>query len=197
MTILLVTDLKQYMYCPRLVYYTYCLPDIRPTTARMEAGREAHEAEEGRELRRSLRTYGLKQGVREFDVWLESADLGLRGKVDMTICVADPPEAIAVEYKDSSRPDARHPPGAHWVTQLVAYSILLAEHTGLPTQRGFFYYIPLRRSQEVALTDAHRNHLRQTVTAVQEMIVSERMPDPPVSRQPCLTCEFRRFCNDV
>ena len=38
-----VTDLKQYEYCPRIVYYTYCLPLIRPTTFKMEAGVQAHE----------------------------------------------------------------------------------------------------------------------------------------------------------
>ena len=38
-----VTDLKQYFYCPRVVYYTYCLPLLRPTTYKMEAGAVAHE----------------------------------------------------------------------------------------------------------------------------------------------------------
>ena len=47
MTIFRVTDLKQYFYCPRVVYYAYCLPQVRPVTAKMEAGIEAQvEAEE-------------------------------------------------------------------------------------------------------------------------------------------------------
>ena len=33
-----VTDLKQYAYCPRVVYYTYCLPLLRPMTFKMERG---------------------------------------------------------------------------------------------------------------------------------------------------------------
>lgn len=192
MTLLLVTDLKQYLYCPRIVYYAYCLPQVRPVTAKMEAGREAHAAEEGREQRRSLRAYGLRQGERAFDVWLESAGLGLRGKVDMAIRVPEPAEAIAVEYKDSTRQA-----GEHWAMQLTAYGLLWGESAGLPVRRGFFYYIPTRRSEEVPLTATRQARLRQTVDEIQGMIAHERMPDPPSSRRPCLTCEFRRFCNDV
>ncbi|HEY3230248.1 MAG TPA: CRISPR-associated protein Cas4, partial [Roseiflexaceae bacterium] len=54
-----VTDLKQWMYCPRVVYYRYCLPEIRPVTDLMRAGIGSHSDEVGREERRSLRTYGL------------------------------------------------------------------------------------------------------------------------------------------
>jgi CRISPR/Cas system-associated exonuclease Cas4 (RecB family) len=79
----LVTDLKQFAYCPRVVYYSYCLPLIRPTTYKMQAGQEAHLEEEGREQRRSLRAYGLEEGERTFNLWLQSSELGLRGRMDM------------------------------------------------------------------------------------------------------------------
>ena len=51
-----VTDLKQYMYCPRIVYYTYCMPLLRPTTFKMEEGIVTHGEEKARERRRSLRS---------------------------------------------------------------------------------------------------------------------------------------------
>jgi len=72
----LVTDLKQFAYCPRVVYYSYCLPLIRPVTYKMEAGREAHLDEKGREERRSLRAYGLREGERSFNLWLGSLVCG-------------------------------------------------------------------------------------------------------------------------
>ena len=122
MTLLLVTDLKQYLYCPRIVYYAYCLPQVRPVTAKMQAGQDAHLDEEGREQRRSLRAYGLTDGEREFNVWLESTGEGLRGRLDMAIRLPPPHrEAIPVEYKDSTRRA-----GEHWIMQVVAYGELLA-----------------------------------------------------------------------
>ena len=37
-----VTDLKQYAYCPRIVFYRYCLPKVRPITFLMEEGIRSH-----------------------------------------------------------------------------------------------------------------------------------------------------------
>ena len=193
MTVFRVTDLKQYHYCPRIVYYAYCLPQVRPVTAKMDAGLEAHRQAEGRERRRSLRAYGLTRGERQFDVPLESVHLGLRGRLDMAVKVPDPEgEVIPVEYKNSTRPAGRH-----WVLQLTAYGEMLAEGSHLPVRRGFFYFIPTRRRQEITFTPARRAKLRETVEAMQCMVEGEAMPAPPRSRRPCVTCEFRRFCNDV
>jgi CRISPR-associated exonuclease Cas4 len=192
-TIFRVTDLKQYFYCPRVVYYAYCLPQVRPVTPKMEAGIEAHFGLEGRERRRSLRAYGLTCGERHFDVPLESTRLGLRGRLDMVIKVPQPGgEMVPVEYKNSTRRA-----GQHWILQLTAYGEMLSDRSDLPVRRGFFYFIPTRRTQEVAFTPKRRAKLRETMDAMLHMVEREMMPDPPKSRRPCLTCEFRRFCNDV
>ncbi len=85
-----VTDLKQYAYCPRVVFYTYCLPLIRPTTGKMEEGRLAHEEARGREERRTLRIYGLEEARRHFDVGVTSEELGLTGRIDLVLEVGGP-----------------------------------------------------------------------------------------------------------
>ncbi len=114
-----VTDLKQWVYCPRILYFRLCLPAIRPLTYKMEAGIEDGEAEAQRESRRSLRTYGLKSGRREYDVALASGRLGLRGKIDMLILREEPgeEELIPVDYKLS---DLASP---HFRLQLMAVSL--------------------------------------------------------------------------
>ena len=47
-----VSELRQYVYCPRIVYYSTCLPDVRPVTYTMEAGQRAH-----REVERLIAGY--------------------------------------------------------------------------------------------------------------------------------------------
>src|SRR5512145_2812101 len=93
-----VTDLKQWTYCPRVVYYRYNLPDIRPVTTLMKAGVERHRDESEREERRSLRTYGLTAGERTFDLPFSSERLGLHGRLDLAIAVPDrlTPDAEAI-----------------------------------------------------------------------------------------------------
>lgn len=193
-TIFTVTDLKQYTYCPRIVFYTYCLPLVRPTTFKMESGAAAHDGAAKKAQRRTLSVYGLDEGERHFDVWVFSETLGLRGRVDLVIEVKrdDGRELIPVEYKET-----RREAGQHICQQLAAYGIMLEENWGNDVRRGFVYSLLTRQAKEVALTKRLRGEVQETVAAMREMVAREVMPGPPQSRHPCANCEFRRFCNDV
>ena len=186
-----VTDLKQWVYCPRILYYAVCLPDIRPVTFKMQAGIGAGRDEEGRESRRGLRAYGLEEGRREFDVPLVSDRLGLRGVVDMVIWLNDKGEVIPVDYKLSEIA------GVHFKLQLAAYGLMLEENSGLLVRRGFLYSIPRRKAEEVPIDKRIRDRLAVTLDAMHRMLRYEAMPDPTPQRAKCLACEFHRFCNDV
>jgi len=188
-----VTDLKQYVYCPRILYYHACLPRVRPVTYKMEASVEAHAAEDGREERRSLRAYGLQQGERHFHVPLVSERLGLRGEVDMVIETGEGKgrEAIPVDYKLSTRA------GEHFQLQLTAYAMMLEDAWGVPVKRGFLYYLPLRRAEEVRITQQKRTQLDEALRTMAAILHRELMPPATRRRTRCVACEFRRFCNDV
>jgi CRISPR-associated exonuclease Cas4 len=194
-----VTDLKQWVYCPRVLYYYTCLPDIRPITYKMEAGIEAGESEEAREARRSLKAYGIERGSplaharREFNVRVTSNRLGLRGVVDMVLWLEDSKagEVVPVDYKLSQVS------GEHFKLQLAAYGMMLEEMSGLPARRGFLYSIPLRRAEMVRLDERLRGRLAATLETMHAMLWSESMPAPTPQHGKCLSCEFRRFCNDV
>jgi CRISPR-associated exonuclease Cas4 len=191
-----VTDLKQYTCCPRIVFYRYCLPKIRPITYLMEEGIRHHEVEEEREERRSLRHYGVTTGERVFHLALQSSQLGLSGRVDLAIATPSKDAAnatgIVVEYKLSEQKA-----GVHFKLQLAAYALLLEEAWGIPVKQAFLYSIPLRKAEPVSITPQLRKKVVQTVTEIKAMVASESMPPPPVSQGRCVTCEFRRFCNDV
>jgi CRISPR-associated exonuclease Cas4 len=191
-----VTDLKQYTCCPRIVFYRYCLPRIRPTTYTMEEGIRSHQEEDEREERRHLHTYGLKQGERVFHLAHHSRQLGLTGCLDLAIATPSRTDshasALVVEYKLSEQRA-----GAHFKLQLAAYALLLEEAWGIPVTRGFLYSIPLRQAESIAITPRLRQRVSHIITAIRQMIEHEQMPPPPSSLHRCPTCEFRRFCNDV
>lgn len=180
------------MYCPRVVYYTYCLPLLRPMTGKMEEGIVVHEEEKRREQRRSLRLYGLPEGRREYDLALRSEELGLSGRLDLLIRVDSPtPELIPVEYKNSRKG------GTHVKRQLAAYARLLQETEPLAVRRAMLYLIPLRKAQEVRITPALLARVERQIKEMRAMIYSESMPEAPTRRARCVACEFRRFCNDL
>ena len=189
-----MTDVKQYAYCPRVVFYTYCLPLVRPTTYKMESGIRAHERAERRERRRTLAAYGLEEGQRHFDVDVASQELGLRGRIDVAIEIGEGEERewIVVDYKQTTRRTGRH-----IKRQLAAYGIMLEETRGGIARRGFVYSLVTRKTEEIRLTERLRGEVWEVVSAMREMVEREAMPGPPRSRRPCVNCEFRRFCNDV
>jgi CRISPR-associated exonuclease Cas4 len=189
--IFVVSDLKQWAYCRRLVYYFYIMPGLRPETFKMEAGAEAHEREHRRARRRSLRAFGLKEAERIEEVRLESETLGLSGKVDLVLRQDD--QVWPVEYKLSRKLKT----ASHYRLQLTAYGLLLEEAWGVHAPEGFLYSLVNRKTERVALNSRLR---KQVLTAVAEMratLEEERMPPPTTQRGRCVDCEFRRFCNDV
>ena len=187
-----VIDLKQYTYCPRILYYHTVLPQVRPLTYKMEAGIAAHAREEGREKRRQLRTYGLRDGQRRFNVPLYNPQVGLSGEVDMVIETET--ELIPVDYKNAKRV------GPHFRLQLMAYGRLLQTadpKSELAVNRGFLYLIPTRTAVEVSFTAARRRQLERALRTMHAVATRQQMPAPTRKRGRCVDCEFRRFCNDV
>jgi CRISPR-associated exonuclease Cas4 len=186
-----VADLKQWIYCGRILYYALCTPQVRPVTFKMEHGIQAGKEEVRREVRRSLQRYGVEQGRREFNVRLNSAGLGLRGEADLVIWQDERQEAIPVDFKYSDTP------GEHFKLQLAAYAVLLEENYGVTVKKGFLYLIPKRQAEVVRINERLRGKLYSTLEAMQRMLLHEAMPPATKRRGRCAGCEFRRFCNDM
>lgn len=188
---LTVTDLKQWAYCPRVVFFSYCMPRLRPMTFKMEAGLEAHEDEKARERRRTGQLYGLTEADRIENVRIQSDTLGLSALIDLVLRQED--QVWPVEYKLSRRTGI----AGHFKLQLAAYGLLLEEAWSVRAPEGFLYSLVTRRAERVPLTTRLRNRVLSTVEEIREMVAEERLPPPTGKRARCVNCEFRRFCNDV
>lgn len=188
---LTVSDVRQYFYCPRIVYWTYVQPVEKPTWYKMERGKASHTEELRKEARRALTRYGFREGRREFDVWLTSEALGLSGRVDLIVW--DETGGVArlypVEFKHTW-----HDPGLHWRYQLLCYAVLLEERYAIPVPRGFFYLVPRRHLVPVEFTATARLHLRRVLSAIRRMLAEQRIP--PLTRriERCRDCEYRNYC---
>lgn len=189
-----VTDLKQYAYCPRVVYYQYCLPGVRPMTFKMRQGIEAQDRVEELEKRRSLREYGLKEGERHFNIALTSLRLGCTAQIDLVVAygAGNKRTLLPVDFKMS-----RHEPGRHFMLQLACYGMMLEEAWQAPAPEGVIYLIPVKRAIHIKLNKRLRRDAEAVLAAIRETVTVERMPPPTPHRGRCVDCEFRRFCNDT
>jgi CRISPR-associated exonuclease Cas4 len=185
-----VSDLKQFSYCPRIVFYQHVMPVEKKTTFKMEEGKRAETVIDKLETRRSLRKYRLGEGSRQFHVWLRSERLGLSGKLDLLI---DSPEGLfPVDFKfTSGRAQKNH------LYQLCGYALLAEDVYGKTVQHGFIYLIPQETVVVMDLTLERKEETLHMLEVMREMIQREQMPDPTAVRERCAECEFRNYCGDI
>lgn len=185
-----VSDIKQFFYCPRIVYFTYVLPVERKVTVKMAEGAQAHLEAARLEGRRTLRAFGLEEGTRYFRTALVSERLGLKGVLDMHI--ASPAGYFPVEFKDSCRPLA-----AGHKYQLAAYVLLLEDHYGRPVRGGFVYFLPRRTLRYVEVTPGMRLYVKGVLGKIRRLVEGQTFPGATLQRGRCRDCEYRNYCGDV
>ena len=184
-----VTDVRQFLYCPRLLHFRLGQPLPHRLSYKMEEGVRMHQRTGELERRRTLRTYKLADGRRRFHVELASERLRVAGKLDMLIERRF--ESIPVEFKhahDESRTNHRY--------QLTLYALLLEEATGRPVRRGFLMYLLDVRADQVLITEGMRRFVTRTLREMRAAASSDLMPEGTRVLGRCRTCEYLQFCND-
>lgn len=190
MDLIPVTDLKQWAYCPRVVYYHRVMPASARPTHKMKEGLAAQELIEVLETRRILRKYGLDGAQRHFGVWLDHKELGLAGKIDLLLVARD--EIAVVDFKLTSGD-----PGQNHRLQLAGYSLLAEAAMGLPAQRAFLYRIPDSLIFEEPVTEQLRQAVKTAIADIRKTGDAQLCPEPAPVRGRCVECEFANYCADV
>lgn len=190
MEVIPVTELRQWTYCPRVVYFHQLMAGAGRETFKMREGLRAQEMIENLEMRRTLREYGLEGAERLFGVRLEDEGLGLTGKLDLLLRGAD--EAAVVEFKLTSGE-----PGENHRMQLAGYALLVEAAMGLRVENTFLFRIPDNRVFRVPITVELRERVAEVVRAIQRMKKAEEMPAATLIRARCAECEYANFCGDV
>jgi CRISPR-associated exonuclease Cas4 len=190
MDLLPVTELRQWSYCPRVVYYHLTMPGAGRMTYKMEEGLRAQELIESLEMRRTLREYGLADAERQFGVWLSDEEIGLSGKLDLLL--RGEKTAAVVDFKLTSGEV-----GENHRMQLAGYAVLVEKVLGLAVTTTFVFRIPDNRVFTVPVTDEMRAWVSAGVVAIRAMRESQEMPTATEVRGRCVECEYANFCGDV
>ena len=190
MDLIPVTDLKQWAYCERIVYYHRVLPALGKTTFKMREAIAAQDLVEALEMRRNLGAYGLENARRNFNVWLSDGALALSGRVDLLL--ETPDQVAVVDFKLTSGEV-----GDNHRAQLTGYSLLAEAEYGVPARVAFLYRIPDNRIFPVEITAHLRERVRGSVGAIRMLAERQVCPPPTVVRARCVECEFANYCGDV
>jgi len=194
-TFVSVTDVKHYIYCPRLIYFDHVLHAAPIFGSQQEEGKEQHEDYVRKELRRKDAVYYSPDFISAekllFTV-LSSSSLELRGNVDCIIRTVRG-EYIPVDYKNMVSNGGRA-----WMDhkyQLVAYALLIEENFGTVVKRGFINYIPEASILELEITPTMKAYVKRVLGHIKRIIGEGQLPPIRVSESKCTGgCGHKQTC---
>jgi len=184
------SDLRQYLYCPRVVYFSLVVPVDRVETFKMSAGREAEREHARLERRRSLARYGLADGIRRYDAHVMCGKLGVSGVVDEIVHGPEGPVPVEVKFTEGGVAFGHK-------VQLAVYGMGLEEASGQPVPRGFVHLVPAKKTCVVSIDDKLRAAASDIARRIRAMLASQEFPPPADRPAKCDGCELRCFCNDI
>lgn len=184
------TELLEYNFCPRFIYYMNVLkiPQYEERRYKVQRGREEHE----KRLARNKDYLWKKIGAiaRQSNVYLETERYHLRGIVDEVLTLQDGSLA-PVDFKFSN---TAYTFRSHRI-QLYTYCLLIEEVFGKPVKKGYIFYIrDGNRQEEVPYGEAARVSVITTIEDILGIIQREKMPKPTKMRSRCVDCTYKNIC---
>jgi CRISPR-associated exonuclease Cas4 len=190
-----VTDIKHYIYCPRLVYFDRVLHATPIFGSQQEDSKELHEDYVKKELRRIDAVYYSPEFVgaeKRMFTSLSSGSLGLQGNVDCIIKTAKG-EYIPVEYKNMNSDKGKVCMDHKY--QLVGYALLIEENFETTVKRGFVNYLPETLILQMQITPTMKSYVKRVLGHIKRIISEEELPPIRVAKSKCLGgCGHKQTC---
>ena len=164
------SDLNQYLYCPRRLYYLmfYQTQGLNFVLAEGRS-KHAHQSRRGQWYR---------------EMYLRSEKLHLHGKIDL---LEGKTKLTPVERKRGS---SYHDNDE---VQLAAYCMLLEDYLDEPVRMGYLYLFGTNERYAITITDWHRNKVLQVVEAIRNMRL-DKIPDFADNPKKCEKCSTAAYC---
>lgn len=189
-----VSDVKQFLYCPRIIYFDHVLHVPKPADQKLETGTEKHKEMTSRERRRKGAIFydsDLDRAEKLFRVVLESSNLGLRGVLDYLVKTER--EFVPVDYKFGC---SNH--GGIYLNhkyQLAAYALLVEDNFKTIVRRGFIHYSRDRVNVQIDINDEIRRRSLKMIREIGKIIDLETEPTGSKNFNRCTDCEYSRYCH--
>ncbi|MFY9195743.1 MAG: CRISPR-associated protein Cas4 [Methanoculleus sp.] len=165
-----VSDLNQYLYCPRRLYYLMFFK-TQEINVHLADGRGMH-ARQGR------------RGGWYREIYLRSESLGLHGRVDL------------IDMQNGAVPVERKRGYAYYendLIQLAAYAMLLEEHLDEPVPLGYLYLYGTNERHPIDITERLRQKVTDTVVNIRAMQI-DNAPTFCENPRKCKKCSVIGYC---
>ncbi len=183
------SDIIEYLYCPRYIYFMYVLaiPQHEELYYKAMKGREIHEKK-----KRTNTDYLRKRlGVidKKADVYLTGKHL--RGIIDEILFLEDG-TAAPLDYKYAVYNERVY---KTLQTQAHCYAKLITENFGKKVNTAYLVYIRSKNKLvEIPITEKGLAAVDKYISEIVEIIGENKFPKATTAKTKCMTCTYRNLC---
>jgi CRISPR-associated exonuclease Cas4 len=181
--------IRQYLFCPRVVYFLEVLNIPKASPVWVREGSTHHEKQTELFKRRTLARFHLENATIKTNVSLGFADFEFYGVCDVLI-IGDT-EVYPVEIKLHGD----KPTNAQKM-QLTAYGIIAEAVYSKKFETGFVLYEKNGKTIPIKVSQSDKTSVIQIVKEIIEMVSIGRLPHSSADDSKCTQCEFLNYCND-
>jgi CRISPR-associated exonuclease Cas4 len=187
---LTATDLMNYHYCPRILYFVHTLKKPQFTTKKEYKGREKEGIFQSNAKRtKVVKTYPKLPKI--FKVNLVSENLGIKTIADSIMIDKEKNEAYPIQAKFSFRPRAIY---RGQKAQLSMEALLIEDQLGYKVPYGFIKFLRSGDLVKVNISDKDKLEVMSTFGKIFRIMSSETLPNRTKYRKRCQDCCFKKIC---
>lgn len=190
-TIITISDVLEFLFCPRFIYFMHCLdiPQHEGMRYKVLKGRDVHE------MRRTTNIDYARKKIdcvrKERQVFIASKRHHIKGIADEVLFLGDgtaaPLEYKFAEYKDRIFRTYKY--------QLVLQALMIAENYDVEVNRGYICYT--RSNNLVKQIDFKRKDFDKAIAIIMdilEIIEKGFYPEKAKDKVKCVDCCYRNIC---
>jgi len=190
-TFINVSDVIEYLFCPRFIYFIYCLgiPQHEEKRYKVIKGRELHE------LKKKFNKNYLRKKLncirKEDAVYLSSEKYHIKGEVDQVLILEDgtaaPLDFKFAEFKKTTYKTHKF--------QSVLYGLMIREVYNVEVNKGFVCYIRSNNKvEEIKFKEKDFEKATEIINEILNIVQKGLYPKKTSYKMRCVDCCYRRIC---
>jgi CRISPR-associated exonuclease Cas4 len=190
-TIITISDVLEYLFCPRFIYYMHCLaiPQYEGSRFKVIKGREVHDE------KRITNTEYLRKKLsvvkKEINVFIASKNHHIKGIVD-EILFLDDGTAAPFEYKYAEFKDTIF---QTYKFQLVLHAMMIKENYKIDVKKGFICFTRSNNHiEEIVFTEKDFKKGIEIIDEILEIIDKGFYPGKSKYKNKCIDCCYSNIC---
>lgn len=181
--------IRQYLFCPRVVYFLEVLNTPKVSPVWVKEGESHHKKQAELFKRRTLARFGLEDAEFKSNVNLSHDEFKFYGICDGLIVSKTNIYPVEIKLHGTKPTYAQK-------MQLIAYGILAEKKYNKVFDLGFILFEKNGKTIPIKVEENDKKKVVDLVHEIIEMIQIARLPYSSADDEKCTQCEFENYCND-